>query len=125
MTSAPSGKRYLSAPVRQVRFPPADVESSIRPDGSVVVRPKHPLGPYPDKLTERLDHWAAYAPDRVFLAERGTSGEWRRATYAQMRTSARNVAQAVLERPLSAERPIVILSGNDIEHAALGLGAMY
>jgi feruloyl-CoA synthase len=116
---------YLSAPVRQVRFPPADVECSTRSDGSLVVRPLHPLGPYPDKLTERLDHWAAHAPDRVFLAERGRDGEWRTATYAQMRASARNVAQALLDRPLSAERPIAILSGNDIEHAALGLGAMY
>ncbi|HTB17058.1 MAG TPA: AMP-binding protein, partial [Bryobacteraceae bacterium] len=125
MTSAPSGKRYLSAPVRQVRFPPADVECSTRPDGSLVVRPVLPLGPYPDKLTERLDHWAAHAPDRIFLGERDRNGEWRTATYGQMRASARNVAQALLERPLSAERPIAILSGNDIEHAALGLGAMY
>jgi feruloyl-CoA synthase len=125
MTSAPISKRYLSAPVRQVRFPPADVECSHRPDGSLVVRPLLPLGPYPDKLTERLDHWAVHAPDRVFLAERDRNGEWRKATYAQMRAAARNVAQALLQRPLSAERPIAILSGNDIEHAVLGLGAMY
>ena len=125
MTTAPASKRYLSAPVRPVRFPPAGVESSTRPDGSLVVRPLHPLGPYPDKLTERLDYWAAHAPDRVFLAERDPKGEWRKATYAQMRAAARNVAQALLGRPLSAERPIAILSGNDIEHAVLGLGAMY
>jgi feruloyl-CoA synthase len=116
---------YLSAPVRQVRFPPADVQCSRRSDGSLVVRPLHPLGPYPDKLTERLDHWAVYAPDRVFLAERDPGGAWRTVTYAQMRASARNAAQALLDRPLSAERPIAILSGNDIEHAVLGLGAMY
>jgi feruloyl-CoA synthase len=125
MTSAPSSKRYLSAPVRQVRFPPAEVESTTRSDGSLVVRPLHPLGPYPDKLTERLDHWAAHAPNRVFLAERDRNGQWRKATYAQMRASARTVAQALLERPLSADRPVAILSGNDIEHAVLGLGAMY
>jgi feruloyl-CoA synthase len=116
---------YLSAPVRQVRFPPAAVEYWNSPDGGLVVRPKHPLGPYPDKLTERLDHWATHTPDRVFLAERDRNGEWRTATYAQMRASARNVAQALLARPLSAERPIAILSGNDIEHAVLALGAMY
>jgi feruloyl-CoA synthase len=125
MTSAPVHKRYLSAPVRRVDFPPADVETWNTSDGGLVVRPKHPLGPYPDKLTERLDHWAAHAADRVFLAERDPNGAWRTATYAQMRASARSVAQALLERPLSAERPIAILSGNDIEHAALGLGAMY
>jgi feruloyl-CoA synthase len=125
MISAPANKRYLSAPVRQVRFPPSDVECSTRPDGSLVVRPLHPLGPYPDKLTERLEHWAAHAPDRIFLAERDRTGVWRTASYAQMRASARNIAQALLDRPLSADRPIAILSGNDIEHAALGLGAMY
>ena len=131
MTSAPVHKKYLSAPVRRVDFPPADVETWNSSDGGLVVRPKHPLGLYPDKLTERLDHWAVHAPDRVFLgeryqsAERGPNGAWRTATYAQMRASARNVAQALLERPLSAERPIAILSGNDLEHAALGLGAMY
>jgi feruloyl-CoA synthase len=108
-----------------VRFPPADVETSRRPDGSLVVRPLHPLGPYPDKLTERLDHWAAAAPERVFLAERKRNGAWRTANYSQMRARARSVAQALLNRPLSADRPIAILSGNDIEHAILGLGAMY
>src|SRR5579863_1943416 len=125
MSSAPVNKRYLSAPVRQVRFPPSDVECSTRPDGSLVVRPMHPLGPYPDKLTERLDHWARLAPDRVFLAERDRNGEWRTISYAQMRASARNVAEALLHRPLSCERPIAILSGNDIEHATLALGSMY
>src|SRR5580704_208326 len=99
MTSAPVHKKYLSAPVRRVDFPPADVETWNSSDGGLVVRPKHPLGLYPDKLTERLDHWAVHAPDRVFLgeryqsAERGPNGAWRTATYAQMRASARNVAQ--------------------------------
>jgi feruloyl-CoA synthase len=124
-------KRYLSAPVRQVRFPPAEVDYWTSQDGGLVVRPKIPLGPYADKLTDRLDHWAAHTPDRVFLGERYQSaegdrkGEWRKATYAQIRASARNVAEALLARPLSPDRPIAILSGNDIEHAALALGAMY
>jgi feruloyl-CoA synthase len=125
MTSTPIGKTHLSAPVRRVDFPPADIDVWNSSDGGLVIRPKHPLGPYPDKLTERLDHWTAHTPDRIFLAERDQNGEWRTATYAQMRASARNVAEALLTRPLSAERPIAILSGNDIEHAALALGAMY
>ena len=36
----------------------------------------------------------------------------------------RGIAQALLQRKLSAERPIAILSGNDIEHALLALAAM-
>ena len=125
MTPAHVDKRYKSAPVREVRFPPADVTSRRGADGALYVRPNHPLGPYADKLTERLDHWAAEAPQRVFLAERDAAGDWRKKTYAEVRAAARNIAAALLERPLSPERPIAILSGNDIEHALLGLGAMY
>jgi feruloyl-CoA synthase len=39
--------------------------------------------------------------------------------------AARRIGQALLDRGLSAERPLVILSGNDLEHFQLALGAMY
>ena len=28
-------------------------------------------------MTERLEHWAAHAPDRTFLSQRTAGGEWR------------------------------------------------
>ncbi len=37
----------------------------------------------------------------------------------------RRIAQALLDRKLSHDRPIVILSGNSIEHGLLALAAMY
>ena len=89
------------------------------------VRPVEALGSYPPRLTDRLDHWAAKAPDRVFLGQRDASGGWRTKTYAETRDGARRVAQALLNRPLSMERPVAVLSGNDIEHALIELGAMY
>ena len=85
----------------------------------------HQLAPYPEKITDRLDHWAAQAPNRTFLAQRNADGSWRKLSYADFRSHARNVAQSLLNRELSVERPIAILSGNDIEHALLGFGAMY
>ena len=63
------------------------------------------------------------APGRVFLAQRMADGAWRTLTYAQTLSRVRSVAQSLLQRRLSAERPIAILSGNDIEHALLGLAA--
>ncbi len=60
----------------------------------------------------------------MFLAQRARDGSWRKLTYAQALSQVRSIAQALLERQLSAERPIAILSGNDIEHALLGLAAM-
>ncbi len=38
---------------------------------------------------------------------------------------ARNVAQALLNRPVSVERPVAVLSGKDLEHGLIELGAMY
>jgi len=95
------------------------------PGGVIYARCPHPLGSYPEKLTESLDYWASAAPERTFMAKRGPSGEWCRLTYAAAREQARSIGQALLNRGLSPERPIAILSGNDLQHALLGLGAMY
>ena len=114
----------MSRPTRGVRLGPTDVRAERRPDGVVVLRSPHALGPYPAKLTERLEHWAARSPDRVLFAQR-SNGSWRRLTYGEARDKAKRIAAALLARGLSAERPLVVLSGNDIEHALLHLGAMY
>jgi feruloyl-CoA synthase len=102
-----------------------DVSLEHGSNGAMYVRPEQALGPYPLRLTDRLDFWAKRAPDRIFLAQRSPDGNWRTRTYAEARAAARNVAQALLDRRLSADRPIAMLSGNDIEQALLGLGAMY
>ena len=116
--------KAAGAPLRPVKLGPADVQVDRQPDGTMYLRSPHALGPYPDKLTQRLEHWAEATPDRVFLAQRAPDGAWRTLTYAQMLAQVRAVAQALLARKLSPERPIAILSGNDLEHATLGLAAM-
>jgi feruloyl-CoA synthase len=76
-------------------------------------------------MTDPLEYWSDHAPHRTFLAERGPDGAWRRLTFRAARDTARKIGQAIVDRGLSADRPIAILSGNDIEHALLGMGAMY
>ncbi|PWT98262.1 MAG: feruloyl-CoA synthase [Terriglobia bacterium] len=112
-------------PVREIRLGPSDVVIERGHGGVIYARSPNPLGPYPEKLTDRLDFWAAQTPDATFLAQRGPGGEWRRLTYAEAHRQGRRIGQALLNRGLSAERPIAILSGNDLEHALVGLGAMY
>jgi feruloyl-CoA synthase len=107
-----------------VRLGPADVLLDRKADGTIILRSPEPLGAYPQKLTERLEHWAEAAPDRVFLAQRTADGSWRKLTYAEALAQVRSIAQSLLTRRLSAERPIAILSGNNIEHALLGMAAM-
>jgi feruloyl-CoA synthase len=112
-------------PLRPVKLGPADVAIERRDDGAILMHSPHPLPPCPRNLTDRLVHWAQAAPDRVFLAQRNASGEWRTLSYARTYAQVRAIAAALLTRDLSPERPIAILSGNDIEHALLGLAAMH
>ena len=96
-----------------------------RRGGALYLRSSHTLGPYPRAMTERLDYWAACAPDRLFLAQRAPDGSWLRLTYGEARKRARRIAADLLERNLSADRPLAVLSGNDIAHGLLELAAMY
>jgi feruloyl-CoA synthase len=116
--------REQSRPIRKVALGPRDVEVEQRPGGILHLRSPHRLRAFPDKITERLEYWARVAPQRVLLAQRSGEG-WRRLTYGTALERARRVGQYLLPRDLSAERPLVVLSGNDIEHALLHLGAMY
>ena len=114
----------MDRPVRPVRLGASDILVEHRADGCVLLRPPQALGAYPRSLAERLDFWAERAPERIFLAQREGSG-WRTLTFRNARERARRVGQALLRCKLSAERPLAILSGNDLEHALLGLGALY
>ncbi len=83
-----------------------------------------PLHGYPKRLTDRLLHWAKTVPERTLVAKRDQGGDWRRISYRDALTSARAIAQALIDLRLSAERPLAILSDNDLEHFQLALGAM-
>ena len=96
-----------------------------RPDGTLVLRSTEPLRWFPDRLTDALEQWAAEAPDRTLAARRGPDGQWIRISYAQMLQRAQAVGQAMLDLGLSVDRPLAILSENDLEHLTLALGAMW
>lgn len=89
-----------------------------------------PLQPFDERMSDRLVHWAKTTPDETFVAQRvrdadGKTGDWRRVSYAQTLDAARRIGQALLDRGLSPERPVVILSDNGIDHALLALGCIY
>jgi feruloyl-CoA synthase len=111
--------------MRPVRIAPQDTVVRHGEHGVIYMASPFPLGPYPVKLTERLESWADAAPVRTFLAERDASGGWRRVTYAEARRIVRSLAQAILDRGLSPDRPVLILSGNSVDHALLALASMY
>ena len=119
-----------AAQYRPLHFGVTRAVMSEGANGVRYLKAEQPLQPCAQRLTDQLVHWAQTAPERTFLAQRvknadGTKGDWRRISYAEALDGARRIGQALLARGLSAERPVVILSGNDIEHALLALGCLY
>ncbi|PUB48265.1 feruloyl-CoA synthase [Pseudomonas sp. GV047] len=101
-------------------------EVKIRIDGNVMyLQAVEPLQSYPDRLLDRLIHWAEVRPQQTFVAQRDAMGKWQHITYVQMLQGTRSIAQALLSFGLSAERPLVLISGNDLEHLQLACGALY
>ena len=95
-------------------------------DGVVYLSSPQALGPYPD-----ADHRPARAlgqgGSRPRLPGAARSDRWM--AHADLRRTPSNgvgrISQALLDRRLSRERPILILSGNGIDHALLALAAMH
>src|SRR5205085_10753149 len=114
-----------NAPHRPISFGDPAVNIERRDDGTIYLRPKMPLREYPHRLTDRLQHWATAEPGRIFMAERDGGPGWRQITYSELLISSRRIASALIARGLSAERPVVILSGNSIDHALVAFSALY
>ncbi|MBE7941527.1 MULTISPECIES: feruloyl-CoA synthase [Ramlibacter] len=100
------------------------------PGGVAYLRADQDLQPHAARMTDRLLHWAETDPGRTFMARReqladGRTGEWQRVSYGEALQAARRIGQALLDRGLSTDRPVAILSENSLEHALLALGCLY
>ena len=120
----------MSAPkFRPLRFGVTRVTLKDGVPGTHYLKADQDLQAFPDRLTDRLQHWAQIKPTQTLFARRvkladGSLGDWRHVTYAEAWNTARNIAQGLINRGLNADRPVVILSENSLEHALLALGCM-
>ncbi len=117
------------APFRPMNFGVTRVQVRDGAAGVRYVQAEASLPGYPTRLTDRFAYWAAVAPARPFLARRtrqpdGTTGDWRVIDYGEAWSAARAIAQALLDRGLTVDRPVAILSENSLEHALISLGCM-
>ncbi|GAA4343302.1 feruloyl-CoA synthase [Variovorax defluvii] len=95
-------------------------------DGSFALRSPVALKPYARCIGEWLERWARETPDAVALAERDEYGQgWRRLDYRALRRAVGSVAQGLLDLGVPADKPVVILSDNAIDHAVLMLATMH
>ena len=115
---------------RALEFGVSHIRVTEGEGGVFYARADQDLAPHAQRMTDRLVHWAQTTPDQTFIAQRvrladGSTGDWKHISYAQTLAAARSIAQALVERKLSAERPVIILSENDLDHAMLAMGCLY
>ena len=107
-------------PFRPVHLGHFKAAAETRGDGTILIRPDQALGAYPRSIVDALEMWANKTPNAMLIADR--DGEtWRRLSFAEVLARIKPLGQALLDAGLSAERPLMIISGNEIEHFLLGL----
>ena len=94
------------------------------PAGTLRLRSADPLGSYPVSVLHSLRAWADAGPDHPLVAERNPDGAWRTCGYGAAAAAAEAIGQALLDRGLRPDRPLLVLSGNSVNHLLVTLGAM-
>jgi len=113
----------MSPLLERQTFAPPDVTIDRRGDGSVVLASRRVLPEAEPSMTAVLNRRATAHPDRPLAAQRDARDRWVTLSYGDAQRRARALAHAFTELDLGPERPLMILSGNSIEHLLVSLGA--
>ncbi|MGZ4297846.1 MAG: feruloyl-CoA synthase [Solirubrobacteraceae bacterium] len=104
-------------------FASPDVAMERRHDGSVMLSSRRPLRDPEPSIPVVLSRQAAEHPDRPLAAQRDPGDRWTTLTYAEAERRAGALARAFSDLGLGPDRPLMILSGNSLEHLLVSLGA--
>jgi feruloyl-CoA synthase len=111
-------------PFRNLPYKAPDIEVRHGANGAVYLSSRTPIGKAALSVPHMLDERAAAHPDRPWLKQRAPNhGPWRQVTYGEAARMTRSLAQALLDRGLGPDAPLLILSGNSIEHALMSLAS--
>jgi feruloyl-CoA synthase len=111
-------------PFRPLPYKGPNIEVTRGEGGVVYLRSREPMGPVGRSIPHILDERAALHPDRPWLKQRAPNhGPWRQVIYGEGARITRSLAQALLDRGLGPDAPLLILSANSIEHALMSLAA--
>ena len=106
-------------------FAKVRVIASEAADGALLLRSADELGEYPATVLHSVRAWAEADPEHPLVAERGPDGgPWRTVSYGAAVAAADAIGQALIERGLGPARPLLILSGNGVNHLLMTLGAL-
>jgi feruloyl-CoA synthase len=98
------------------------VTAERRDDGTLLLRSAEQLEEHAPSVVHRFREDAEAHPDETLVAAREGDG-WRTLSWQEGRARADALAQALIDRGLGPDRPLLVLSGNSVEHLLMALGA--
>jgi len=104
-------------------FAAPDIEMDRRDDGSLVLRSRQPLTNWEASITAVLRKRAGEHPERPLAAQRDGADQWVTLSYGEAARKADALGAALRTLGLGPQRPLMILSGNSLEHLLVSLGA--
>ena len=110
--------------IPQPLFAVPRVTAATDEDGALVIRSAEPLAGYPVTVMHSVRAWAEADPGHPMVAERTPGGGWRTCGYGEAADAADAIGQGLLDRGLGPRRPLLVLSGNSVDHLLVTLGAM-
>lgn len=111
-------------PFKPLEQKPPLINVEERADGSIVISSQYEVGDVPKSIPHEFKDRVAEHPDRNYLGKRTPAGgDWKYVTYGEMYARSHSIAQALIDRGMGPDTPLMILSGNSLEHAALAHGA--
>lgn len=106
------------------KFRPHNARAETRADGTILYTSGYDMSTPARTTGDWLHRWAEEAPLRPFLAERYGAG-WHEVSYAQALEQVRAIGAALVARGLNEHTPILVISGNGIDHGLLALAGQY
>ena len=104
-------------------FAPPDIELERRDEGSIILRARRAPGNTEPSISAVLTQRATEHPDRPLAAQRDAEDRWITLSYGEAGRRARALAGAFTQLGLGPGKPLMILSGNSLEHLLVSLGA--
>ena len=106
------------------KFCPHNAQVETRADGTLIYSSGYEMSAPVRTTGDWLHRWAEEAPLRTFLAERYGAG-WHEVSYAQALEQVRAIGAALVARGLTQDTPVIVISGNGVDHGLLALAGQY
>ena len=108
----------------KLSFPPQELDVEKREDGTLILRSPIKLEEYEVNVGNKFKKTCEQVPENIWLAERD-NGEWTKLSYKKALKNINSISQYIIDNGLNQKKPIMILSGNSINHGLLNVAGLF